>query len=113
MRASLSLLLVPLALFAGVAHAQLDPGFRVSVLQDRVERGQVYTPADQPRCEYDEYWFLYEDFQFLDIEQRNGWSTEVAGKAGDLDGWLKEMWDAHPRGRLFVAHSVESGPSCR
>lgn len=110
----LAALFVSLFALSLPAHAQIGVGFLVAIVQDDVERGQVYVPPDQDACRYVEYWFVYEDFDFVSARSEASFSLKVLDKAREAEswGWEKQMWEAHPKGRLFVSTATETGPGC-
>ena len=117
MKFSIRLLLLPLFIAVGMlsappASAQLDPGDRLRLVQGGLEYGQVLVPPDQDLCHYVEYWFLYEGFESVSVRSRARFTVTVTGKAGDLKGFLAEMWKAHPKGRLLTATSTETRDGC-
>ncbi len=100
---------------AAPARAQIIDGLQLSILQDDVELGQIYVPPDQDPCRYVEYWFVYEDFEFVSPRSDASFSVKVIGEAREREswGWERQMWEAHPKGRLLVSTATESGPGCR
>lgn len=111
-RSPRAIILILGALFAAPAYAQLDPGLRYLIVQDGMEAGQILVPPDQDACKYVEYWFVYEDFTFVGLRSGASFSVEPAERADDHERFVKEMWEAHPKGKLLTSVATESGPGC-
>lgn len=109
-----SLTALSLALTAP-AYAQIDIGDRAVLIQDGVEMGQIYVPPDQDPCNAVEYWFLYEDFAFVSTRTGASFTVKALDEARDPEswGWERQMWEAHPKGRLLVTTAVDADPACR
>lgn len=106
------MLLLLASLLTPPASAEIDPGCFVLIQDDKVV-GSVYVPAHADPDKYTEYWFLYEDYTFLDTRLRNSFTLKSDGAAPDFERWALQQWEAHPDGKLMVSVATESTAPAR
>ena len=106
------MLVLLVSLLTPPASAEIDPGCFVLIQDDKVV-GSVYVPKHESDEKYVEYWFLYEDYTFLNTRLENNFALKSDGATGDFDEWSKKLFEAHPDGKLMVSVAVETTAPAR
>lgn len=108
--------------FTGPAYAQLDIGHSGAGIIGGEQFAEIFVPVrDASACEYEEYWYLYENYPSPYPGSRNPIQivitptpkTEIPDYAKSLKSFRQHMKQKHPNGYMIVVTAKEMRPECR
>jgi hypothetical protein len=97
---------------AKIAFAQLDPGYKIYLLQDGVRVGEVYVPprANTALQYYKEHWVLYSKYQYPGPANLRGLVIQASPSEApyaSLDDFYRRVpWG--PKSKYIVVTATES-----